>query len=125
MSDAPDDFEYQISDRIRTFALGFPESSEGTSCVNRAFKAGGKNFVFLGEKDGQCTMRLKVSQSIVDLTERSSVDDRYHVGGGGWTKIVFAAEEPPAFSDLEIWITESFALLAPKKVAALYAANAD
>ena len=115
MSSPPETFENQVSASIRELAMRFPESSEGTSCVNRAFKAGGKNFVFLGEKGA---LRLKLDASVPELVERSESDDRYEVGTHGWTKVIFDAADAPAFEDLERWITESFLLLAPKKVAA-------
>ena len=98
MANAPETFQNPICDTIRDFAMTFPEANEGTSCVNRAFKAGTKNFVFLGEKGSHCTLRLKLAD--------------------GWQKIEFEADEPPPVSDLEAWITESFLLLAPKKIAA-------
>ena len=99
MSDAPD-FRYDVSERIRRYAMGFPMTTEGSSCVNRAFKAGGKNFVFLGEKDDLCTLRLKLDS--------------------GWEKIEFDPADPPGQAELESWIEESFLLLAPKKVQAEY-----
>ncbi len=98
MSTAPETFQHAISNTIRDFAMTFPEASEGTACVNRAFKAGSKNFAFLGEKGSECTLRLKLND--------------------GWTKIVFDAAEAPSTKELEAWITESFLLLAPKKIAA-------
>ncbi|MGI9607019.1 MAG: MmcQ/YjbR family DNA-binding protein [Acidimicrobiales bacterium] len=120
MATAPETFHHSVSDAIRTHAMSFPETEEGTSCVNRAFKAGGKNFVFLGEKDETCTMRLKLDTSVPELTELASADPaRYEVGTGGWTKLVFRGDDPPPISDIERWITESFHLLAPKKVQAL------
>lgn len=118
MSTAPELFVSPVCQAIREFAMTFPETNEGTSCVNRAFKAGGKNFVFLGEKGQQCTLRLKLGKSIDDVIERAVDDERYEVGTAGWTKIVFDADAAPAIDDLRTWITESFLLLAPKKVAA-------
>lgn len=95
----PTEFQYPISDDIRAHAMTFPETTEGSSCVNRAFAAGGKNFLFLGEKPDLCTLRLKLA--------------------AGWQKIEFTPDEAPPLSELEAWITESFFLLAPKKVQAL------
>jgi len=118
MASGPEQFEHKICDTIRAFAMTFPETTEGTSCVNRAFKAGGKNFVFLGEQGDQITMRLKLDASVPEIEDRSKTDDGYEVGTGGWTKFVFAASKAPKVADLKIWITESFLLLAPKKVAA-------
>lgn len=122
MSSPPETFQHRISESIRAHAMTFPETEEGASCVNRAFKAGGKNFVFLGEKDDTCTVRLKLAGSIDEVTELAAAekgDTSYEVGSGGWTKLVFAADDHPPLADLERWITESFFLLAPRKVTKL------
>ena len=97
MADTPPPFRHELSETIRRIALRYPETEEGSSCVNRAFKAGGKNFVFLGEKDDVCKMRLKLED-------------------GGWTLLEFSPDDPPPVADLERWIDESFRLLAPKRV---------
>lgn len=118
-SDPPETFQHAVSEAIRAHAMGFPDTVEGASCVNRAFAAGGKNFVFLGENDDVCTLRLKVDDSRDDLAAREAREpERYSVGTGGWTKLSFPADEPPPLEDLERWITESFRLLAPKRVQA-------
>lgn len=89
-------FRYAISEAIRNHAMTFPEAAEGTSCVNRAFNAGGKNFVFLGEKDDLCIVRLKLAD--------------------GWKKIEFDPADPPTIEQLRSWIDESFMMLAPKRL---------
>lgn len=89
-------FQFAISEEIRNYAMTFPETTEGSSCVNRAFNAGGKNFVFLGEKDEQCILRLKLAD--------------------GWAKIEFDPADPPAVGEIQAWIDESFLLLAPKRL---------
>ncbi|MGH1489893.1 MAG: hypothetical protein ACRBK7_10955 [Acidimicrobiales bacterium] len=115
----PEPFEYAVSDQIRTYALTFPETTEGSSCVNRAFKAGSKNFVFLGEKPGQCSVRLKLDTSIDEIAEKAEDDpESWQVGKGGWALFTFSPEHAPAAVDLERWINESFHLLAPKKIIA-------
>ncbi len=112
-------FEYPISETIRSHAMSFPDTVEGSSCVNRAFKAGGKNFVFLGEKPDQCNLRLKLDGSVPEIETNAADDpDHWQVGKGGWTLIKFQPRHPPPVADLERWITESFHLLAPKKVIA-------
>lgn len=98
MSDAAPPFEHDVSESIRARAMSLPEAVEGSSCVNRAFSAGGKNFVFYGEKDLTCTLRLKRAE--------------------GWTKVVFSPHDAPPQDDLEAWITESYRLLAPKRLVA-------
>jgi len=100
--------------------MSHPETIEGSSCVNRAFKAGGKNFAFLGEKDNLCSLRLKLGDSIADLEQRAVADaDRWQVGKGGWVLLTFPPGDAPKVADLRRWVTESFGLLAPKNVVAL------
>lgn len=97
MFDTPPPFQHPTSETIRRLALAYPETEEGSSCVNRAFKAGGKNFVFLGEKGDVIKMRLKLEDT-------------------GWTLLEFTPDDPPDEADLKRWVAESFRLLAPKKV---------
>ena len=119
MSEVPESFRYEISETIRSLALALPDTTEGTSCVNRAFKAGNKNFAFLGEKDEGCGLRLKLDASVPDLAERAiDQPEMYEVGKGGWAMIRFAPDAAPAVTDLETWLVESFRLLAPKRVVA-------
>lgn len=120
MSEATEEFQHAISEEIRTHALTFPETVEGSSCVNRAFKAGGKNFVFLGENDEECNIRIKLESSIPELKKLAKADaERWSVGTHGWTHIRLPPDEAPPVEDLQRWITESFMLLAPKKVSKL------
>ncbi len=120
MRGAPERFRHAVSETIRAHALTYPQAGEGSSCVNRAFSAGGKNFAFLGEKDDECKLRLKLDASIPDLEARA-VDqpDRWQVGKGGWVLLTFPPADAPNDDDLHRWITESFRLLVPKKVVAL------
>ena len=120
MSDGNESFKHTISETIRAHALTFPETVEDASCVNRAFKAGGKNFVFLGEKDDECNIRLKLDASVPEIETLAKEDpDRWQVGKGGWVMLRFSPDSPPPVTDLQRWITESFHLLAPKKIVAL------
>lgn len=96
---AAETFRYEVSEAIRAVALGLPEAEEGTSCVNRAFRAGGKNFAFLGEKDDECGLRLKLAD--------------------GWTMLRFAPDAAPPIAELEAMVVESFRLLAPKRIVRL------
>lgn len=117
MSGPAEKFEHKVSQAIRKHAMTFPQTEEGSSCVNRAFKAGGKNFAFLGEKPEECKLRLKLKDSVPEVEALQEDDpERYQVGTGGWTLLTFPPDDPPASADLKRWITESFHLLAPKKV---------
>ncbi len=111
----PEAFEFAVSEQVRAIALGYPSVTEGSSCVNRAFKAAGKNFAFLGEKDGDCRLRVKLGPSLADVTDDPIVD----VGSAGWTMVQFSGDDPPDLARLERWVDESYRLLAPKKLVAL------
>ncbi len=117
LAEPVEQFQHEISGSIRSIALAFPETTEGSSCVNRAFKAGGKNFAFLGEKDDEANLRLKLDASLPDIQSRVNAgDDRFEVGKFGWTMLRFSPDDPPLTTDLERWIAESFMLLVPKAV---------
>ncbi len=112
-------FTYAVNEKLRAHAMSLPDAEEGSSCVNRAFSAGGKNFAFVGEKPGLCSVRLKLQGSLPEVSARAEDDpDGYQVGAGGWTLITFAPSKAPAIADLRRWVTESFQLLAPKKIVA-------
>lgn len=89
-------FEFEVCETIRCHALSFPETTEGASCVNRTFAVAGKNFLFLGERADRITLRLK--------------------SANGWEKIEFAPEAAPDVDQLTTSVTESFELLAPRRL---------
>jgi len=113
MSDA---FAHAPSASLRAVALRYPETSEGTSCVNRAFKVRKKNFLFVGEKGANIRVMLKLGPSLDDARARSGDDDRIGVGKTGWVTLNFAAASPLPPDLLEQWVDESFRLLAPKSI---------
>ncbi|MEM7094150.1 MAG: MmcQ/YjbR family DNA-binding protein [Actinomycetota bacterium] len=113
---APENFEFTATETLRQQALGLPNTVEGESCVNRAFSAGGKNFAFVGERKGRCTLRLKLGPSVAELSARAERDgERYQVGSAGWTLVTFAPDDPPPAEESATWIEESYRLLVPAK----------
>ena len=69
-------FEHPISEALRAAALSLPETSEGTSCVNRAFKVRKKNFVFVGEPKGQVRVMLKLRDSLESAAAMDRTNSR-------------------------------------------------
>lgn len=57
---------------LRRFAMRLPEAEEGTSCVNRAFRAWGKTFAYLGMKAD----RYKLMVNLTDSVPRASAPKR-------------------------------------------------
>lgn len=102
---------------IRELALQFPEVEEGASCVNRAFKARNKSFLFMGMNDSTYDLRLKLKASLneaVAMAEKSP--DRCSVGAHGWVHLTMPHGKSLAKTMLQRWISESFSLLAPKSL---------
>lgn len=109
-----DAFTQPISQTLRSAALAFPETSEGTSCVNRAFKVRKKNFLFVGEKEQTVRVMMKLGPS---LQEAAALQDaRIAVGKTGWVTINFANDDPLDAELLVGWVRESFRVLAPKRL---------
>ena len=109
-------FVHPTSIRLRSLATGLPETTEGTSCVNRAFKVRKKNFLFLGEKGDAIRVMVKLTHSLSDAAALS--DPRVEVGKTGWVTCRFTADAPLPDDLLEAWVMESFRALAPKTVVA-------
>lgn len=105
--------------RLRDLALAYPETSEVGSCVNQAYRARKKNFVFLGEKPDECRIMLKLDASREEAAESAGADERLRVADSGWVTMLFPPGDPPPV-DLGRWIDESFRLLAPKTLIKLH-----
>ena len=112
-------FTNPVTLALRDHAMTYPETSEGASCVNRAFKVRKKNFLFVGEKsDGSCKVMMKLGPSLDEATSLAQDDPRFEVGGVGWATIRFDASNNPDAALLKRWIDESYRLLAPKTLVA-------
>jgi hypothetical protein len=105
-------FEHSISRALRDFALALPETEEGTSCVNRAFRARKKNFLFVGEKGDHVRVMVRLGPSAEQVA--ALADPRVDVGKHGWVTINCAAADAPDMELLLQWVTESYRILAPK-----------
>lgn len=99
---------------LRERALALPEVSEGASCVNRAFKARKKNFLFLGEKPGEIRVMVKLGPGLAAAEQRAADDARISVGKHGWLTLRFAPGAPLPMELLGDWLEESYRLVAPK-----------
>lgn len=108
-----------VPGQLRTLALTYPDTTEGSSCSNAAFKAGKKSFLFVGEKEESWTMMVKLSDSLKEAERLASEKpDNFSVGLHGWTTLRFPNGKGPAKKLLERWVDESFRLLATKKLIA-------
>jgi hypothetical protein len=107
----------KASDMLRKLALSFPETEEGVACEgtpleSRTVRAKKKAFLFLGQKDGMCQVRLKLDGSLSDAAKRAKKEpERVQVGAKGWVLLRLPADEAPRPTEkgfLEAWIRESY-----------------
>ena len=107
-------FTHPLCQDLRAAAMALPETVEGSSCVNRAFKVRKKNFLFLGEKDGEIRVMVKLTDSLDAAAAMG--DPRVEVGKFGWVTLRFPPDDALDRDLLAGWILESFRALAPKTV---------
>jgi hypothetical protein len=102
---------------LKKLAMRLPHVEEGIACAGTALEsptvtAGGKAFLFLGEKD----VRLKLGDSIGEANMLAAKAPGFcEVGAHGWIKLTLSADVPLSKEVFERWIGESYRLIAPKK----------
>lgn len=100
---------------LRKCAMRLPEAEEGTSCVNRAFRAGKKAYAYLGMKPDHYRLMVKLGDSTAQAEAmQAKHPDHYSVGKNGWTTVKLPHTKKPPAGLLEGWIEESYRLLVPK-----------
>jgi predicted DNA-binding protein (MmcQ/YjbR family) len=106
--------------RLRAFALSYPEAREEFPWGEPVVKVRGKVFVFLGGGDGgglSLSVKLPGSATLaLDLPFASPT--AYGLGRSGWVTARFAARQRPPLALLERWIDESYRAVAPKRLSA-------
>ena len=106
--------------KLREAALGLPEAEEGVSGNKACFRAGKKNFLFIGDYGDSWDVMLKLGDSIGEAEKLSKEDpDRYGIGRAGWVSANFAAGDGPPSGLFERWIEESYRLIVPKRLVSL------
>lgn len=101
---------------MRAYARAMPHAEEGTSCNNVVFKAGAKNFFFMGEKDGVLVLRFKLVGKLAEaeaLAEKSP--EVYSVGTSGWTTVRIPSSARFPSTRFHAWMKDSYRALVPKK----------
>ncbi len=112
-------FDHPVIRHLRSLALGFPEVVEGDSCVKRAFKARKKGFLYLGEKQDEYNVMVKLGPSLAEASVLAAERlGKWSVGKGGWAMLKFDPGETPPEGLLERWMEESYRLQVPKTLLA-------
>jgi len=110
----------QAFDKLRAFALRYPDVHEDHPWGESAIKVKGKTFVFMGCDKTRLGLSLKLPQSREFALEMHAFTKPtpYGLGKSGWVTAEFAPKDKPPLDILEAWIDESFRAVAPKKVVA-------
>jgi predicted DNA-binding protein (MmcQ/YjbR family) len=115
----------RAEDAIATFAAGFPQTTEDRPWGHRAFKVKGKAFLFLATDGGVLSLSVKLPASAVAaLTLPFVAPTGYGLGKSGWVSATFEPGDDVPLGLVREWLEESFAAIAPKKIAAARAAAA-
>ncbi|HWD49139.1 MAG TPA: MmcQ/YjbR family DNA-binding protein [Rhizomicrobium sp.] len=110
-------------EKLRAFALTYPESHEDRPWGEYAIKVKGKVFLFIGESQG-LGLSVKLPQSREFALEYIFCSPtRYGLGKSGWVTATFEAKQKPPLDILKAWIDESYRAIAPKKLVATLPAS--
>ena len=105
---------------LLAFALALPEAWEDHPWGESVAKVGKKVFVFFGvdAPDHGSSFTVKLRDSHEEASAMSwTADPGYGLGRGGWLTVDAPADAPMDL--LRSWVTESYRLVAPKRLAAL------
>jgi predicted DNA-binding protein (MmcQ/YjbR family) len=101
-------------ERLREHALSLPEAWEDFPWGDRVAKVRKKIFAMLGD----ASLGVKLYASLPAAQSMPGIAPMpYGLGKSGWVRITLS--EGPPVEILIDWIDESYALVAPKKLAAL------
>ncbi len=103
------------AERIRQYALSFPETHEDHPWGESAFKVKKKTFVFMSLAETGIRISFKLSESLfpalaLPFTEPTG----YGLGKSGWVTATLVPNNEVPISIIDKWIEESFRLIAPK-----------
>lgn len=104
---------------LRDFALRYPGAHEDFPWGERVVKVEGKVFLFLGGKDSDLSLSVKLpSSGLIALGLPFASPTGYGLAKSGWVTARFGPKEKPPLDVLRAWIDESYRAVAPKKLVA-------
>lgn len=110
---AAEEFQTPVIRHLRDVAMEYPDVDEGDSCVKRVFKVRKKGFLYLGEKDTEYNVMVKLDESFPDAERLAADHERWDAGKFGWVTLRFAPDEDAPREIIEEWIDESYRAQAP------------
>jgi len=104
---------------LRNFAMRYPEAHEDFPWGERVVKVKGKVFLFLGGKDADLSLSVKLpSSGLIALGLPFTSPTGYGRARSGWVTARFGPREKPPLEVLRAWIDESYRAVAPRKLVA-------
>jgi predicted DNA-binding protein (MmcQ/YjbR family) len=104
-----------IESKLRTFALGFPETYEEFPWGHSAIKVKGKAFLFMGTGEDGFSISVKLPHSrdiAIDLPFTTPTG--YGLGKSGW--VTAHLKDEKSLDLIKAWIEESYRAIAPRKL---------
>ena len=112
-----------VAERLKKFALSFPETEETHPWGETAIKVRGKVFVFMHMGEDRLSLSVKLPHSREFALDRDFASPtHYGLGAKGWVSAKFdgrgTGKNKPPVDLLVAWIEESYRAIAPKRVVA-------
>ena len=105
-------------DALREHGLGFPEATEDFPWGHRGLKVRGKLFAIMGADERGFFLTVKLPRSKDEaLLLPGAAPTGYGLGRSGWVSLSFGPEVEPPMERLRAWMAESYAAVAPKRLA--------
>lgn len=105
----------QIGEKLRDFAMKYPEAHEDFPWGERAIKVRGKAFVFMRWDEKELSFSVKLPQSRdLALDTGFAQPTHYGLGKHGWVTVTITSKAKVPFDVATSWIDESYRAIAPK-----------
>ncbi len=109
------------AERIRKYALSFPETQEDHPWGDSAFKVKKKTFVFMSLEETGISISIKLNESLFNALALPFTEPTpYGLGKSGWVTATLPTDRDIPISIIDNWILESFRLIAPKTILKQY-----
>ena len=108
-------------DKLRAFAMDYPDTIEDFPWGHNAFKVNKKVFLFLVNDTDKhvLSMSMKLPKSgKIALKNSYASPTEYGMGKHGWVTLRFSPGDAVPAEQITDWIDESFRAIAPKKIVA-------
>ena len=112
----------QLTDKMLAYGQRFPEVTVGHPWGETTLQVRGKNFLFLRHEGDELSFSVKLPRSAVAALALPFVQPAaYGLGRHGWVTCRLSSVAAGMEDQCLAWLDESYAAVAPKKLAAMAA----